>query len=268
MSASGVLRRIERYFDTVPRATARVEEVGPFTLFVAERGWPYYARPRLAYDGPVRTEDVHAVRARQHELGVPESLEWVHETTPGVLAAAEAAGLQVQRCPLLLLDKLSVPPLPGGIEVRLLSPSDPELALVRAAVDVGFRHGGTEVGAASAAERDAFAASQDRDAGAAQRDLMNAGLLHAAGAFGPEGAIGGGSHSPRGEISEITGVAVLPSARRRGIGAAITAALARDARDRGVATVFCSAQSADVARIYQRIGFNRVGTACIGEPAK
>ena len=150
----------------------------------------------------------------------------------------------------------------------MLSADDPELSMVRAAVAVGFRQGGTEVGAASIGERDAFASSQDGGGGAGQRELMDAGLLHVAGAFGPEGAIGGGSHSPRGDVTEITGVAVLPSARRRGIGAALTAALARDARDRGVTTVFCSAQSADVARVYQRIGFRRVATACIAEPAK
>lgn len=268
MPANGVLRHIERYFDTVPRATARVEEVGPFTLFVAERGWPYYARPRLAYDGPVQAEDVYAVRARQRELGVPENLEWVDEAAPGLLAAAEAAGLQVHHCPLLMLEELSAPLPACDVEVRLLGPSDPELALVRAAIDVGFQHGGTDVGAASIAERDVSAASQDPGAGAAQRELMDAGLLQVAGAFAAEGAVGGGSHSPRGDVTEITGVAVLPSARRRGIGAAITAALARDARDRGVATVICSAQSAEVARVYERIGFRRVGTACIAEPAK
>jgi hypothetical protein len=30
-----VLDRIEVYYDTVPRATAEVEDIGPFTLFVA-----------------------------------------------------------------------------------------------------------------------------------------------------------------------------------------------------------------------------------------
>jgi hypothetical protein len=32
-----------------------------------------------------------------------------------------------------------------------------------------------------------------------------------------------------------------------------------------VETVFCSAQNEDVARVYARIGFLRVGTACICE---
>ena len=94
---------------------------------------------------------------------------------------------------------------------------------------------------------------------------MSRGLLAIAGAFDDSGATAGGSHSPRGDVTEVTGVAVLPAARRRGIGAAVTAALAADARSRGVATVFCSAQSDDVARIYTGVGFRRVGTACIVE---
>ena len=42
---------LERYYDTAPRATARTEDHGPLTLFVAERGWPFYARPRLGPAG-------------------------------------------------------------------------------------------------------------------------------------------------------------------------------------------------------------------------
>ena len=79
--------------------------------------------------------------------------------------------------------------------------------------------------------------------------------------------VAGGGHSPRGTVTEITGVATLPAYRRRGIGAAVTDALCRDAAGRGVGMVFLSAGSGDVARVYQRVGFARVGTACIAEPA-
>jgi ribosomal protein S18 acetylase RimI-like enzyme len=98
-----------------------------------------------------------------------------------------------------------------------------------------------------------------------RRSLMERRLLAIAGAFDPSGALGGGSHSPRGEVTEVTGVAVLPAARRRGVGATLTAALAADARRRGVEIVFCSAASEAVARVYESIGFRRVGTACIAE---
>jgi hypothetical protein len=43
-----LLGRIERYYDAVPRRFARVEECGPFTLFLGEPGgWTYYGRQGL-----------------------------------------------------------------------------------------------------------------------------------------------------------------------------------------------------------------------------
>jgi predicted GNAT family acetyltransferase len=68
-------------------------------------------------------------------------------------------------------------------------------------------------------------------------------------------------------VTEIVGVATLPVARRRGIGAALTAALVEDAAQRGAATIFLSAGSDDVARVYERAGFRRIGTAGSAEAA-
>ena len=50
------LDAIETYYDTVPRAAATTEEVGPFTLFLAEEGtgWDFYARPGSAGTRPSR----------------------------------------------------------------------------------------------------------------------------------------------------------------------------------------------------------------------
>jgi predicted GNAT family acetyltransferase len=47
------------------------------------------------------------------------------------------------------------------------------------------------------------------------------------------------------------------------VGAAITTTLVADALARGATTVFLSAHDDAVARIYERIGFQRVGTACV-----
>jgi hypothetical protein len=45
-SVTGLLARLERYYDTVPRRFAPAEDHGPFTLFLGEPdGWVYYARP-------------------------------------------------------------------------------------------------------------------------------------------------------------------------------------------------------------------------------
>ena len=49
-----------------------------------------------------------------------------------------------------------------------------------------------------------------------------------------------------------------PGPRRR-----VTGALVEDALEHGAETVFLSAGSEDIARVYARLGFQRVGTACI-----
>jgi predicted GNAT family acetyltransferase len=81
-------------------------------------------------------------------------------------------------------------------------------------------------------------------------------------------ALCAGQHQPVGTVSEIVGVGTLPTARRRGLALAVTAALVADARSRGVETVFLSAGDDDVARIYSRLGFRRIATALIAEPAE
>jgi ribosomal protein S18 acetylase RimI-like enzyme len=248
-----LLTVLERYYDAAPRPMATAEQVGPFTLFVRDGGnWDFYARPRLRLAQPVTRADVDEVRSRQRELGVPESLEWVAATTPSLLGAARESGLVVTECPLLVFAGDTVPAPATG--TRVLGPDDPDLGAVVAAIGAGF------------GEIDDF---EPRSPGR-RPDLMERGLLTMVGAYdGPAGAahvVGGGSHAARGATTELTGIAVLPRARRRGVGAAITATLVADARGRGVETVFLSAQDDAVARLYERIGFARVGAACTAEP--
>jgi hypothetical protein len=45
-------------------------------------GWPYYARPWRGPRPPVTAADVRAVRARQRELIIPESFEWIEQIAP------------------------------------------------------------------------------------------------------------------------------------------------------------------------------------------
>ena len=70
-------------------------------------------------------------------------------------------------------------------------------------------------------------------------------------------------HQPVDDVTEVVGVATLPAVRRQGLGGAVTGALVEDALARGVETVFLSAGSEDIARVYARLGFRRVATACI-----
>jgi len=261
-----LLERIEDYYDAVPRANADVEEFGPFSLFVSRGGWAYYARPRRGYDGPPATVgDVERVRARQRELGVPENFEWVGDLEPGLVDTVAATGLPVAQLPLQVLTRQMQAADTEGVRVRIVDPEDPELARINAAVHVGFATEGTAVGTAGTAERDAMTAEARPENVERVRQRMRQGLTVTAVAEDESGPLAAGSHQPVGEVTEIVGVATLPVARRRGLGAAVTAALVADAQARGVETIFLSAGSEDVARVYAKVGFERIATACIAE---
>ena len=272
MTDSALLDRLDSYYDAVPRGHARAEEVGPFTLFVATSGWPYYARPRRdARDeaGPATSDDVRQVLDRQRELGVPQALEWVGERAPALAETVEAAGVSVARCPLLVL-RGAPRGAPGT--ARMVGADELDtLVASRAAISVGFSAGGTAVGPEGIGARDAAAQSAYARVDDALVSRISAGEVRVAVAFSPEepdvGPVGGGSYLPVGEVAEVAGVAVLPAYRRRGLAARLTHVLATDALSRGVTMIFCSAQSDDVARVYEGIGFVRVGTACIAEDA-
>ena len=136
--------------------------------------------------------------------------------------------MTVEECPLLVLEQEPPEPDPAA-GVRIVAADDPELGLVRAAVNVGFGTSGTSIGEASVAERDADARAHPETAERIAA-LITAGLGILAGAFDAQvGPVGGGSHNPRADVTEIVGVGVLPAYRRRGLAAAITARLARHA---------------------------------------
>ncbi|SDG91224.1 FR47-like protein [Lentzea fradiae] len=221
-------------------------------LFVQEGdGYPLYARPRFPGGRP-SLADIAAVRERQRELGVPEAFEWVHETTPDLHDIAVEAGLEVLRAPLMVLEEDALPePHP---HVRVLATRPPEVPVV---AGIAFSSPGTARGEAGAADRDAALA------GATQENTRH---RHAVADLPGEGVLAVGTAQRAGDVVEIAGIGTLPAARRRGLGGAVTAALARDALDRGAQLVFLSAGSEDIARVYARVGFRRAGTACIAAP--
>ncbi|MBM0234953.1 GNAT family N-acetyltransferase, partial [Micromonospora sp. STR1_7] len=126
-----VFDRLERFYDAVPRDVAGVEGHGGLVLFVREgAGWPFYARPRIDATEPPSLADVASVRERQRELGLPEAFEWVHESTPQLLAVARSAGLNVLEAPLMVLDPAALPDPAtlSDVPVRVLAPESPDFA--------------------------------------------------------------------------------------------------------------------------------------------
>ncbi|AVT32647.1 GNAT family N-acetyltransferase [Plantactinospora sp. BB1] len=267
--------RLERFYDAVPRDGAHTEDFGGLVLFVRDgAGWPFYARPRLDATEPPSAADVTAVRQRQRDLGLPEAFEWVHENHPELLAVARSAGLAVLEAPLMVLDPAALPPPEEftATPVRILDPAAPtfaaDVAARRAVAAVGFAAPGTDVGAAGPAARDTALVELPVDSLDEERTRTAAGRRISALVELPgQGAVASGMALRVDDVAEIAGIATLPTARRRGLGAAVTAALARRLLDDGTSLVFLSAGSEQIARVYLRVGFRRIGTACIAEPA-
>jgi ribosomal protein S18 acetylase RimI-like enzyme len=281
-----VFVRLERFYDAVPRPYARAEDFGGLVLFIREgAGWPYYARPRIGAETP-SAADITAVRRRQRGLGLPEAFEWVHETTPDLLAVARSAGLDVHLAPLLVLDPAALlPELPvPGATIRLLDPRSPtfgdDLAASRAVSRLGF---GAPANAtpmeeatstslvtvnAGPAERDAaLVPLADEELERLRERSARLDYLTAVAESATDGILATGGIQRAENIAEVIGVATLPAARNRGYASQLTATLAHRTLASGTSTVFLSASDDDVARLYTRVGFRRIGTACIAEPA-
>ena len=262
-----MLQRIEDFYDAVPRPAARAEPFGPLTLFVrVDAGWPFYARPTPG-GGPIQPADVTAVLARQRELGVPEAFEWVEQLAPTLSTSAAEVGLVVQHCPLLVLD--GAPTARTDADLRVLRGDEADLAVAEAVCEVGFGAGiGTQVGTAGAAARDDAAREVDHGRLDRLRSALADGSAARVSAYdGALGPVSTGGYQHALGVAEVVGVATLPTARRRGLGGAVTARLATLALERGLGLVFLSAQDDDVARVYERIGFRRIGTVGLAEPA-
>ncbi|MEU6522508.1 GNAT family N-acetyltransferase [Streptomyces sp. NPDC046924] len=193
------------------------------------------------------------------------------ETTPALRAVVEESGLVVHEHPLMVLDPTtSVSTVAGtdeDVSVRIMDLDDPALPSALAVPHLAFAEPGTGIGLAGAAELAEAVREHggDVDHVAAR---IRAGLTVVSAAVKDGTALCAGQHQPIGTVSEVVGVGTLPAARRRGFGLAVTAALVTDARSRGVETVFLSAGDEDVAGIYARLGFRRIATALIAEPAE
>jgi len=258
---------VDRCYDALPRVAATAEQIGPFTLFLRTdpQSFPYYARPTLGVTRPVSTADLVAVRERQRQAGAPETFEWVHEVCPSLLAACREQELVVHTHPVLVLDPPVRAPMPADAEVRLLGPDD-DISTADAVAHVAFGSPGTGTGTAGVAERDAAAGGAGTRAAVLARRIA-AGTFGMAAAYDPaDGPVSVGSYQCVPEGGEIVGVGTLPMARRRGLGAAVTAVLAADLTSRGIPLVFLGASDDDVARVYEGVGFRRIGTAYTAEP--
>jgi GNAT superfamily N-acetyltransferase len=279
VSSPGLLDRIERYFTLAPLADAQVHTVGALQVPIGSPEWPHPARPRPGHEGEVPVADVQAAIALQERAGLPASLEWLGDRCRGLAGVARSAGLVVEELPLLVaVDPVEVL-LPAGVRLYLVGADDPKLGLYQRLAELAFAAPGPAAAVpARSGPSGAAAGTPDvarADPGPAEvpptealRERVAAGRTVMMVAVDDGQPVAIGSHQPvtvdGTEISEVVGVATLPRYRGRGLGAALTSALAEHARQ-SAELVFMSAGDDDVARVYERAGFARVGTSCLAE---
>ncbi|MFE2064093.1 GNAT family N-acetyltransferase [Streptomyces sp. NPDC059467] len=273
--------RIEQYYATVPLLFSDAEDFGSLRLFVRNKpGAPYYggpshARPVAGGSAAMADTDIARVRARQRELGVPTAFEWLAEMAPTLRARIEAVGLPVAERPLMILDRdrpVDQRPLSDGVTLRALTADDPALPAALALPRLAFAEEGTAVGSTGPGELSAAARELVEDGTvAAVRPVIRAGHKTLVAALSSDGTpLAVGHYHPAKGTTEIGGIGTLPSARRRGLAAAVTTALVGHARDHGVSTVFLAYADDAVARIYARLGFRPAGTTLLiaDQPAR
>jgi GNAT superfamily N-acetyltransferase len=253
---------LDAYFDAAPRSDAVAVDTGAFTLFVGRRSPSgYYARPALGHTEPITSADVDHLAEACVEHRVDLAIEWIDEIHPELADIAAAYELEVGTHALMVAASGEVAAASAlDADVRIIDSDDPAIASVRAVADVAFIYGGTQAGPGGPVERDVVARGLSADFVEHLRDRHRRGLTVTAVAESESGVLAVGSYQPIGDWAEVLAVATLPEARRRGLAAAIVAELAGHAAEHRVGNLLLSAQDEDVARIYRRVGFRRVGS--------
>lgn len=222
--------------------------VGPFTVRY-DADWPIppvnYAVPDHGAS-PTADEIKALIEVFRERERLPR-LEFLPSCAPGLEPALLEAGFTVERrAPLLACppQALVTPPQVPGIAFTVLS----DEAGYRAAA--GVQHAGYGM------EGEAT----EGEIGGLRKVTEGGGVAVLATDTTDGTPVAAGSCSiPVDGLSELTGLAVAASHRRRGIGAALSAYLTARAFDRGCRTVWLEPGDADVERVYAAIGYTRVG---------
>ncbi|HET7900982.1 MAG TPA: GNAT family N-acetyltransferase [Candidatus Nanopelagicales bacterium] len=258
-----LLHRIDRYLDAVPRAAADAVDVGPLRAFLSRAPWPYYARPRPDAGLPAPTaDDVDAAARALTEHGSAVSFEWVHELLPSFAGTLGSHGYAVTLHPLLALE---LPAQLPSSDAQLLEAGSPLLHQALAVAEVAFSAEGTAIGAQGTDARDAVEVRAGNVEHIGGR-IADGSVALAVVVDTTRGVVASGSHVPVDGVTEVMGVATLPAYRRRGLAASVVVRLLDDAMARGCTLALLSAADDDVARVYERVGFVRVGHAGAAEP--
>jgi GNAT superfamily N-acetyltransferase len=147
-----------------------------------------------------------------------------------------------QLLPMMAVDELTVPPTPAGLTVSAVT-SDADLLAVSVVQNTAFGVGGA-VGAEDVARQRSLL----RDDGVIVLARLD-GVPAGAGAF----------TGPRHGLSQVAGIAVLPSLRGRGIASAVCADLTARVFDSGCTPFLETEPDGKVDRLYGPLGYRTIG---------
>lgn len=234
--------RLQRYLRRTAALGRDAVQVGPFVALIDPDDPMRYVNYAVPDAGSTPTAaDARALaEAMQARERLPR-LEYVESEAPGLAAVLEEAGyacearLDLMTCtPQALRD----PPLPDGARLERVDEASPPELQRRLRVT----------------QRTAFGVP-----GEGEHEGMGSSIGILATLDGQPAAAGVYT-SPADGLSEVAGIGTLEPFRRRGLAAALTAALARSAFADGVDIAFLTPGDDDTRRVYERAGFTATST--------
>lgn len=248
--ADALDRRLQEYVREVAVKRREVERIGPFTATFDPRS----TNPYLSYafpdgDATPSAEDVEALVAAYRRRERVPRLEYLPSVAPAVAATLTRGGFTVEaELAVMTCGAQDVVALPGPDGIVIEPPvTDDDLRGMRLAQHRAFGVGEPEVDDAELAR---------------QRESMAEGALAVLARDSATGAVVGGGVAtvPAGGVTEIAGIGVLDTHRRRGIAGAITAALTSAATAAGIELAWLTPGDDGAHRVYARAGFRDKST--------
>jgi len=239
--------RINSYLRAVAPLGREAQQVGPF-LATCD---PTTNNPYLNYaipddDAAATAEDIAALVDWYRTRHRKPRLEYVSSGAPRVESALVAEGFTIEgRLPLMTWKPTGTARTHDPIDVELLLPSSDDDLFAMAVV-----------------QADAYDSPQPatRDEIASRRAALARGAIAVIARDTTTGVVvGAGSCSAIVDgLTEVAGIGVARTHRRRGIARAVTYRLASEARERGAEVPFLMAAHDAERRIYERTGFNTI----------